>query len=154
MRNSQFKGKNIETSIDKLNRYFDNVFENVNFFDGAQAAVFRPENPNVFPSTSTGMLADVVLTFTDWTDNFRVDLTNPSILGKSLSMSSSRNDQTKHLMTHKHLLKDDMISSTGSYDTPDVFYRLDKIHFRTRMAVQILVQLKWTYIKLPIQYKL
>ena len=85
MRNSQFKGKNIETSIDKLNRYFDNVFENVNFFDGAQAAVFRPENPNVFPSTSTGMLADVVLTFTDWTDNFRVDLTNPSILGKSLS---------------------------------------------------------------------
>ena len=83
MRNSQFKGKNIETSIDKLNRYFDNVFENVNFFDGAQAAVFRPENPNVFPSTSTGMLADVVLTFTDWTDNFRVDLTNPSILGKS-----------------------------------------------------------------------
>ena len=128
MRNSQFKGKNIETSIDKLNRYFDNVFENVNFFDGAQAAVFRPENPNVFPSTSTGMLADVVLTFTDWTDNFRVDLTNPSILGKSLSrnrMSSSRNDQTKHLMTHKYLLKDDMISSLGSYDTPDVFYRLD-----------------------------
>ena len=45
-------------------------------------------------------------------------------------------------MTHKYLLKDDMISSMGSYATPDVFYRLDKIHFRTRMAVQILVQLK------------
>ena len=89
MRNSQFKGKNIETSIDKLNRYFDNIFENVNFFDGAQAAVFRPENPNVFPSTSTGMLADVVLTFTDWTDNFRVDLTNPSILGKSFSKEAA-----------------------------------------------------------------
>ena len=44
MRNSQFKGRNIETSIDKLNRYFDNVFENVRNFDGAQAAVFRPEN--------------------------------------------------------------------------------------------------------------
>ena len=89
MRNSQFKGKNIETSIDKLNRYFDNIFENVNFFDGAQAAVFRPENPNVFPSSSTGMLADVVLTFTDWTDNFRVDLTNASILGKSLSKGAT-----------------------------------------------------------------
>ena len=91
MRNSQFKGKNIETSIDKLNRYFDNVFENVNFFDGAQAAVFRPENPNVFPSSSTGMLADVVLTFTDWTDNFRVDLTNPSILGKWKNERCSKN---------------------------------------------------------------
>jgi hypothetical protein len=26
------------------------------------------------------MLADIVLTFTDWTDNYRVDLINPSIL--------------------------------------------------------------------------
>ena len=41
-----------------------------------KAAVFRR---NAGPYDS--MLADVVLTFTDWTDDFRVDLKNPSILG-------------------------------------------------------------------------
>ena len=43
MRPEKFKGKNVENSIEKLNRYFDNVFENVDYFDGAQAAVFRKD---------------------------------------------------------------------------------------------------------------
>ena len=75
MRMVNFKGRNVENSINKLNRYFDNIFENVHFFDGAQAAVFRPG------TRGNSMLADVVLTFTEWTDDFRVDLTKPSILG-------------------------------------------------------------------------
>ena len=83
MRMSSFKGRNIENSINKLNRYFDNIFENVHYFDGAQAAVFRPGSLR----SDGSMLADVVLTFTEWTDDFRVDLTKPSILGK-LSGSS------------------------------------------------------------------
>lgn len=78
MRMSSFKGRNIENSINKLNRYFDNIFENVHYFDGAQAAVFRPGSLR----SDGSMLADVVLTFTEWTDDFRVDLTKPSILGK------------------------------------------------------------------------
>ena len=78
MRMSSFKGRNVENSINKLNRYFDNIFENVHYFDGAQAAVFRPGSTR----SDGSMLADVVLTFTEWTDDFRVDLTRPSILGK------------------------------------------------------------------------
>jgi hypothetical protein len=59
-------------SIDKLNRYFDNLFEDVTNFDGSRAAVFRPH--------SGYLLADVVLTFTEWTDNWRIDLQRPSIM--------------------------------------------------------------------------
>jgi len=80
MRPDKFKGKNVENSIEKLNRYFDNVFEEVDFFDGAQAAVFRSDSGTY---GRDAMLADVVLTFTEWTDDFRVDLTQPSMLGKT-----------------------------------------------------------------------
>ena len=67
----------MDDAIDKLNRYFDNVFEKVIYFDGSKTAVFRPD--------SYMLLADVVLTFTKWTDDYRVDLRNPSILAKGIN---------------------------------------------------------------------
>ena len=74
--------KSVDDAIDKLNRYFDNVFEKVIYFDGSKTAVFRPD--------SYMLLADVVLTFTKWTDDYRVDLRNPSILAKGISFGLIR----------------------------------------------------------------